>query len=347
MKKKIKFLAAVLGGMLLLTGCGAGDKNAGINEGMTAVEALDYETALQCFEKAMVNGEDARLLYRGQGLAYMGQTRYDEAVTAFEKALSYSNGQVDDIDYDINYYLAVAYQKLGQTQQCIAIYDAVIAMRPKDRMAYYLRGTIEAGSNFDAARADFDKAISLDREDYNQLIDIYLVLDEHGYKEAGQEYLKAAVDSESKTMTDYERGRMYYYLEDYDNARNYLEKARETEGYEATLFLGRTYETLEDFNYAVSVYNDFIEKDQTQPEVYNQLGLCKMKLSQYEEALAAFQAGMKIESNALMQTLKLNEIIAYEYLGEFKKAAVLMDNYLATYPDDEAAARENAFLKTR
>ena len=140
---------------------------------------------------------------------------------------------------------------------------------------------------------------------------------------------------------------MYYYLADYDNARNFLEKARKSGGVEAVLLLGQTYEELGDFNYAISVYSSFIEGDQTNAKVYNRLGLCKLEQKAYEEALSAFQAGMNIENNDMLQTLKFNEIITYERLGEYKQAAVLMDNYLATYPDDEVAQREYIFLKTR
>lgn len=331
----------------ILGGCGRMDKNVNIGEGMAAVESLNYTAALQCFEKAMVDGEDLRLLYRGQGLAYMGLTRYDEAAAAFEKALGFSNGQIDKIDYDINYYLATVYYKLGETEKSIDIYDSVIALLPKDKTAYYLRGCLRINSDFDKARSDFDKAVSLDKTDYTQLVDIYLALEENGYKEVGQEYLQTALDSGEKSMTDFQRGRMYYYLKDYDNARNYLEKARKTEGYQAVLLLGKTYEELGDNNYAVSVYNSFIADDQTNAKVYNQLGLCKMEMGAYEEALAAFQAGMNIENNDMMQVLKFNEIVTYEYLGEYRKAAVLMDSYLTTYPDDEEAAREYTFLKTR
>lgn len=330
-----------------LTACGQGGKNASINEGMTAIEALDYQTALQCFEQAMEKGEDMRLLFRGQGLAYMGLTRYEEAVASFEKALSYSSGRVDKVDYDINYYLATAFHKLGETSKSIEAYNSIIALQPKDKTAYYLRGCLRLASDYEKAKADFDKAVSLDVDDYDQLIDIYLVLEESGYKEAGQEYLQAAIDSESKAMTDFQQGRIYYYLKDYDNARNSLEKARKTEGSEAVLLLGRTYEELEDNNYAISVYNSYIADDQTNAEVYNQLGLCKMKMGAYEEALTAFQAGMNIENNDMMQTLKFNEIITYEYLGDYKSAAALLDNYLRTYPDDAVAAREYIFLKTR
>ena len=56
---------------------------------------------------------------------------------------------------------------------------------------------------------------------------------------------------------------------------------------------------------------------------------------------------MQIENNGMMQTLKMNEIIAYEHLHEYKKASVLMESYLKSYPDDETAQREYLFLKTR
>ena len=269
--KNAVVLAALLTAVML-GGCG-GSKTPSIDEGMAAVESLDYAGALQCFDKAMAEGEDLRLLYRGQGLAYMGLTQYDKAVEAFEKALGSGSGRVDDIDYDINYYLAVAYYKMGDVNRSIGAYNAIIAMNPKDEMAYHLRGSVRIAEDYEKAKADFDKAISLAPEDYDQLIDIYLALERNGYKEAGQEYFQAALASDTKTMTDYQRGRIYYYLEDYDNARNYLEKARKSEGYEAVLLLGQTYEELGDLNYAISVYSSFIDSDQTNASVYNRLGL--------------------------------------------------------------------------
>ena len=72
-----------------------------------------------------------------------------------------------------------------------------------------------------------------------------------------------------------------------------------------------------------------------------------MQMKDYQGALEAFQAAMNIEDNGMMQVLKLNEIIAYEMLEEYKKAAVLMEAYLKTYTDDEVAQREYTFLKTR
>ena len=78
-----------------------------------------------------------------------------------------------------------------------------------------------------------------------------------------------------------------------------------------------------------------------------QLGLCKMQAGDYTGALGNFQTAMNIENNGMMQVLKMNEIIAYERLGEYKNAAVLIDSYLKTYPDDEEAKREYTYLQTR
>lgn len=350
MKKKqvVSVAAAVLTVSVYTAGCGFANKNENIDAGMAAIQALDYDAAIASFEAAKEADENPRLLYRGEGLAYMGKTQYTDAAAAFETALSYSDGRVDDMDYDINYYLATAYYKQGETDKAVEAYNAIIGLRPEERDAYYLRGVIytESGS-IEKALEDFDRAISLNTRDYDRLIDIYCVLDENGYKESGQEYLQGAMESGTKYMTNYEKGRISYYLEDYENARNYLEKARDEEGYEAVLFLGKTYETLGDYNYAISVYNTFVDSGQESPQVLNQMGLCKLQMKDYQGALEAFQRAMNIEDNGMMQVLKMNEVVAYERLGEYKKASVLLDSYLKTYPDDEEAKREYEFLKTR
>ena len=59
--------------------------------------------------------------------------------------------------------------------------------------------------------------------------------------------------------------------------------------------------------------------------MYNQLGLCEIARGDYQKALEAFQAGMQVGNSAMMQTLSFNEIVAYEHLGDFKQAFVLME----------------------
>ncbi len=346
-KYQAALLITILVGMLC-TGCGLAGKTENVSAGMASIAALEYDNALTSFETAKTSKEDGRLLYRGEGLAYMGKTMYTEAATAFETALTFSDGNVDDVDYDINLYLATAYYKLGEIEKTIKVYDAILALKPEEKDVYYLRGIVHTGSgNLELAKADFDRVIALDGNNYDRLIDIFCALQANGYKEVGQEYLQAAMDAGTKNMTNFEKGRISYYLGDYENARTYLEKARDESGYEAVLFLGKTYETLGDNNYAISVYNTYLDNKESNPQVLNQLGLCKMETGDYAGALTAFQTAMNIEDNGMLQTLKMNEIIAYERLEEYKKACVLLEGYLKTYPDDQEAQREYIFLQTR
>ncbi len=56
---------------------------------------------------------------------------------------------------------------------------------------------------------------------------------------------------------------------------------------------------------------------------------------------------MQLQNVTMMQTLSFNEIVAYEYLGDYRQASILMENYLKNYPDDAQAKREYEFLSTR
>lgn len=345
---KIQWISALVLAGMLLGGCGADEQVSYTNQGMEAIQALEYDEALTCFRNAREEGEDERLLYRGMGLAYMGLTDYENAITYLEAALHLGGGKVEDIDFDINYYLATAYYKNGRAQDAINAYSAILGLRPREKNAYYLRGCVKLSvDDFEAAQADFDEAVALDSRDYDQMIRIYMALDEYGYKDAGLIYLQNALTENEKSISDYDMGRICYYMGDYENARNHLTNLKTTTDYGAALYLGRTYEALGDYNYASSIYAGYAENDQSKAEIYNQLGLCRMKMGEYESALEAFQAAMNIEDNGMMQSLKFNEIVTYEYMRDYKTAAALMNSYLRSYPDDETAKREYEFLQTR
>ncbi len=347
-KKNTLLITGIVCILSLCSGCGDNAIGEHTTNGMAAVEAVDYQSALKEFEDAAAKGENRRMLYRGQGIAYLGLSQYEDAVKSLEKALTYSSERIDDVDFDINYYLATAYYKQEQPEKAIDVYTAIINLRPKEKNAYYLRGVLELEQDdYKTAVVDFEKAMAVSKQDNDLILNIYQTLDENGYKEIGAGYLRTALKDGEASMSEFDKGRISYYLEDYENARIYLEKAKGTNGAEATLYLGMTYEKLGDYNYAVSVYNNYLTEHPEEPKIYNQLGLCKMKAQDYTAALQAYQSAMAIENNGMMQTLSYNEIVATEYLGDFQKAAVLMKAYLATYPDDQAALRENEFLKTR
>ena len=346
--KLIMSIAAALISMILATGCGFGSSGGKTEEAYALIGNLDYQNAITTFEEALENGENERRIYRGEGIAYIGEGKYNEAISCLTKALSLSSGIVENMDYDINYYLALAYYKNGDIDEAIGIYDTILSLKPGEVDAVYLRGLLYAEKNMlDEALASFNQVISIEPDNYDRIIRIYVILADNGYKETGQGYLKSAMDNGTKKMSNYEKGQISFYLEDYESAKTYLEKAREEEGYEAVLLLGKTYEMLGDNNYAVSVFSSYANSDEPSPEILNEMGICKMSMNDYEGALAAFEEAISIPNNSMLQTLKFNEIVCYEHLGQFDKARSLMEIYINNYPDDENARDEYIFLKTR
>ncbi|MBQ7613741.1 MAG: tetratricopeptide repeat protein [Butyrivibrio sp.] len=348
---KYKVAAATLLLSVLLSGCGSLAGRHNIDSGFSYIESHEYQSALESFEAAEEAGEDACLIHRGRGIAYLNRGEYDAAVTELLASLAADEGIVDDMDFDSNYYLAEAYLKLGDYNKAKEVYDAIIALRDKDSNAYYLRGTAElAAGNHDAGYTDFTRAITLNSKDYGMIIMIYKSLDEYGYTDEATAILQTAMDNGSNFMTNFEKGQISFYLGNNAEAQSYLEAARNERSQEkepVVVMLGQTGEKQGDYNYAISVYRNYISENPDSAIVYNQLGMCQIRQGDYESAVTSFQQGLNLEDKAMDQALRLNEITAYEYMGEFEVAADLMKSYLATYPDDQDAQRENIFLSTR
>ncbi len=346
LRKKMLCLGLSAAMAAALSGCGgSGERTQGA---VQMIGELDYEGALEQLDLAQENGENVRLVDRARGIAYMGLTDYEQAAVCFEEALAGSDGLVQNVDFDLNFYLAAAYTKSQRYGEAEDIYDAVLALRPGAEDAYFLRGNVRlVQGNYEGAKADFDKVISMDPKNYDRLIQIYQVLDYFDHGETGREYLQTALASGDKDMDKYASGRIHYYLGEYQSAYLDLEEARETGGVESYLYLGKSYEATGDYNYAANVYNSYLEKNEGNAEIYNQLGLCEMARGEYRNALNAFQAGMQLQNVTMMQTLSFNEIVAYEHLGDYRQASILMENYLKNYPDDAQAKREYEFLSTR
>ena len=334
--------------VLCLSGC-MKKEGSKTKEGMNCIQSGDFDGAMLHFGDAEGAGENPVYINRGKGIAYMGQNRYEEAATAFEEALQADGSIPTDVDYDINFYLGVCYYKTGRYEEAVERYDAILALKEKNADAYVERGTayLALGKN-DEARADFDKAIELSPKDYGLCIDIYCILREAGQETVGADYLQNAVDSEDKKMPDYDKGRLYFYLGDYSNARDYLEKAKGSGNgsEELILLLGQCYENLNDRTYATTVYTSYLASSQSKA-VYNQLGMCYAASGDYLSALEAFQTGLGLSDYSFEQELRFNEIVAYERLGDYITAKEKCSTYVLDYPGDEAGEREYQFLKTR
>lgn len=349
-RTKCRLLCIALVGVLCLgiSGCSLNKKASHMQTAVQQIENFEYEEALVTLEEALAAGEDKQEIARAKGIALAGLTRYEEAAASYVEALSYSSIFPALVDYDLNYYLAEAYEKMGDNAQAINTYSNILALEPNEVNAHFLRGRLYLiGGEYEKALTDFNRTVALDKDGYDLRIEIAGLLSQAGHEEEGLKYLQEFLTDNEKKLSDFDKGRIYYYMGDYENAKLSLEKAKSDGSEQAILLLGKSYEQLGDYNYATSVYKNYLEEHPEAAEIFNQLGLCKLKSGEYEEALSAFRSAANVENNGMERTLEFNQIIAYEYTGDFKQAAVLMEAYLKKYPDDEAALREYEFLRTR
>lgn len=332
----------------LLAGCGKKTENTNLLAGMELVEQYDFQGALESFETAILNKEDLELSYRGQGIAYMGLGNYAEAETAFLKSIENAPGRLSALVYDTNYYLASAYMKQGKYAAAEEIYSAIIELKKKEKDAYYLRAcAILRQNRYEEAVADFERAFALDTKDLGLVTDAYVEMQAAGFGEEGKTYIQEFMNKWEKELDNSDRGVICYYLEDYENARIYLDPCINGDDPELSMILGQTYEKLGDMNYAGVVYQTYLDSNAPDAAIYNSLGICLMHQGKYSEALKAFESGIAMGTSDYLQDLKFNRIVANEYLGNFAQAKTMMEEYMQIYSGDARTKKENDFLKTR
>lgn len=340
-------LTAALTLTLLLSGCSM--RNSSIPEAAaTALSSGDYAAAAEALQTQAAAEPENEAALRALGIARMGLGDYQAAATAFEQALEAAGPVPGAEEYDINAYLGSCYYKLGEYEKALKVYDAICALHPKDADSLVLRGAVKAAmDDTDGMDRDFQQAIALEPDNVDRVVEIYQVTQEHDCEAIGQGYISELLSREGDSLSDYDRGRLSYYDGDYQTARTSLEKIRGQNNYNVTILLGKTYEALGDYNYAASIYQNYLDTDTTHPEVYNQLGLCELEMDDAKSALSAFESGLAQRDESTVQSLSFNQIVAYERLGNFDRAYALIQSYLASYPGDENAQREAVFLSSR
>ena len=345
MKRFLTLIMIASLSLLAFTGCEK-EKEHPLQEIYNLVESLDYEDALLKLGELENDHKNKQEIYRVTGICYMGLGLYEEAIEALETALQYNNGFIKNVDYDINQYLAAAYYNVGRTEDAAHVYGAIVGLKPKNAEMQYLYGIslLEAG-DYETSKAAFDKAVALEPTNYERIAEIYKAFYKFGYGELGLAYVEEALKEEGG-INAYDKGRLLYYVGRYSEAISNLEKVESKKYKDVPLYLGMSYEAMGDYNYAASIYTAAMENN-TNPALYNQLGLCQTKLRNYDAALEAFQKGLLCEDESYKQSLRFNEAVTYEYLADFKTAKALMETYLKDYPFDAVAKREYQFLETR
>ncbi len=107
---------------------------------ITTLDNREYAEALEQLKAIQAQGEDDAELWRAIGIAQMKLGDYEDAEESLETALRKSGGVPGKLAYDLSYYLAETLQNKGDEEGAIEVYNAMLALKPSEKDAYYLRG---------------------------------------------------------------------------------------------------------------------------------------------------------------------------------------------------------------
>lgn len=297
---------------------------------------------------------DNALAYRKIGINAMAAGDYESAIENFQLALNQSKGQIRNLELDICMQKAEALYLNGQAEDAIAVCNAVLDYDKNYANAYYLRGNLylQQGDS-EKALADYGQAAKNADADYEIYIQLYENLSRAGMTEAGKEYLNQALNIKGKSryhLTN--QGYIYFLMGDYGQAKEQLTQAvameqKEGEDDKAELYLAQTVEKLGDTAGAAEYYKAYAQDHADDAIVLEELGNMAMEKEDYASAYEYYQKGLQTANPANEQLLRRGEIAALEQLYDFETAKEKMAQYVLDYPQDEQAAREYLFLKTR
>lgn len=308
--------------------------------------ALTMGGLTACGNKEALENQAA---YRQIGINDMNEGKYEDAVEAFENALGESVSGIGEREIDICYYKAQAQYLAGDTKGALETYTALLDYDEKNADAYYLRGSLYLlEGEKDKAVKDYEAAVKYDDKNYDLYIQAYCDLNEAGLTEEAKPYLEKAVALKGNDAKDYTmRGKAYVLMGDYDKAKEQLDKAIELGSEQAILYRAQVYSAEGDSEKAKSLYENYVKENKDNAAALGSLGSILLGQGDYEDALTYIQMALSLDGDKDEQSLRKNEILAYEYLGDFASAKTKMESYVADYPNDAEAVREYQFLQTR
>jgi tetratricopeptide (TPR) repeat protein len=311
---------------------------------LKAYESGDLELAMSEFDKAIVNDKREAEGYRGQGIVYLKQQDYASAILMFDKSLESLKHDNEEFENDVLMYKAEACAKNADTNVALEIYSSLEESELAETV-FALEGSIYL-KNGDIQEAQNCFALS---EEAGVSIETYLLIYEAfadvSLEGDGAVYLEKAKSIEPANSEETaELGKIYYYLDDYDNAVSLLNKAIE-EGYtEAVTILGDIYLENDNISGAKDLFISAVNQNIDPAMAYNGLAMCAIKEGDYSGALSYITTGLGYDDNAAKQSLLFNEIIVYEKMLDFETAKAKMNEFLILYPDDERALEEAKFI---
>lgn len=340
------FVAVVITAALLLSGCGSGESY--FDKAQKELENGNFEDAYDNYNKAIMEDQELGMSYRGAGICSFMEGDYGKAEEFFVRSLQESKGIVGDVEMDLSYYLAECYVCQGKNDEALEVYSNILDYDNSQNDARLYRGILYVSKGeTDKAKKDFKMAADENSDSISYYYHIYQSL-AGCQDEDAQDYLQKGLACKGDSAEDiYMKACLYNASGDTESALELLLKSKK-EGYgKASFLMGQIYENRGDLASAISNYDDYIKVSNVSVPEYVQIINCRIKSGDKDGAKADCEKAVTNAAPSQLQSMKFEQIVALEKMGEFEEAKEKMVQYLSAYPDDEKALRESEFLQTR
>lgn len=351
----------------------ANDAEVYFRKGVIQLNLGNNEEALTNFDKAIeLNPNHQNALYY-RGFMLFQQNDLAGARTALEKAIElkdqfanawYYLGRVEirelnfptaiedltkatEIDSNMTdawYFLGGILGDTDSVSEAIAAFDKVNELNPEYADAWYFKGLNQHRLEQNAEATDsFERALNLTSATFTPdlqsnawyLIGLAQTID--GLTEdAVQAFNKSVALNESDTIAWNAYGTSLNDLKKYEEALGAFEKSVSLNDKDATAWYnkGNVERNLNESDKALTSYEKAIELD-PQPRVWNSKGMALMQLGKNEDAIKAFDSGLKLDEN--LAVLWYNKAGALINLARYDEAMEAVDKAIALDSEYQAA----------
>lgn len=321
------------------------------NLAVAQLELAQYDKAHASVTEGLNDTTDQETiqgLYRSQGIIYLQQGQYDNALKSFALTLANTNGGYNEVQTDTLYYQAEAYEKMDNYQGAVSAYTEIIN-QTQDAQAYLQRGlNYSYLGDYANTEADLLRAIENSKKSYLAYLTLYDAQIAQEKTTEAEETLTNALTLGGDSGEDLAyQGMIYLHMGDNSKAAAVLQQSLDKGYAGANLGFGILFMAQELYGDAKTSIEAYFAAGEGDGNAYNQYGLCLLKLEDYTGAIAAFQQGMTYNEGSTMQALLFNEITAYEYSAQWQTAYEKAQAYVSRYPDDAKGVKELTFLESR
>lgn len=292
--------------------------------------------------------EEEQRQLRINGITFMENGKYEEALEEFQSALELSLGKVGEEEIDICFYKAEAQYRTGDVEGAMETYTSIIDFNESVE-AYFLRGNLyySLGEEENALK-DYTAAIEKEPQEYDLYMGIYETLMSHGKEKEAHGYLNHALEIKGDSAFDkMQKGRINFLLGENDTAITLLEEAAEGKEVQALYYLAEAYTKVGNEEAAKKNMRAYMETGVSDSYDLFQIAQEELGNGNYAMALECLTTALEMDKVPNKQIIMKNLIMIYEELSDFETAKAVLKEYVKEYPDDEEAKRELTFLETR